>query len=321
MGIKNLNRFLLDNCSKKSIYKTHLRSFANKIVVIDTSIYMYKFMGDSTLMESMYLFISILKNYDMIPIFVFDGKPPPEKKELLHQRKIEKKEAERKYNEVRALLQDDDVPEEKKEEISIEMSYLKKQFLRLKDEDVKKIKRLMDGYGVCYFDAPGEADILCSYFVNSGKAWACISDDMDMFLYGCKRVIRHISLLNHTVVYYDTDGILADLKMSEEQFREIMILSGTDYNITTAVSLYETIQWFYQYNKHRLIEGNDELGFYEWLFAFTNYASDKEALVKIKRMFDVNNFTALDAYNVDIERKADMFTLKELLRNEGFIFV
>jgi hypothetical protein len=109
--------------------------------------------------------------------------------------------------------------------------------------------------------------------------------------------------------------------MSEEQFCEIMILSGTDYNITATVSLYETIQWFYQYNKHRLTEPNDELGFYEWLFTFTNYVNDKEQLLKIKRMFDVNNFNLSQSYNIDIEKKMDMFKLKELLRSEGFIFV
>ena len=80
MGIKNLNRFLLDNCNKKSIKKFHLKQLENKKVVIDTSIYLYKFIADDSLLENMYLFISIMKSYNIEPIFVFDGKPPAEKK-------------------------------------------------------------------------------------------------------------------------------------------------------------------------------------------------------------------------------------------------
>ena len=38
MGIKNLNRFLLDNCNKKSITKIHLSKLSGKKLVIDVSI-------------------------------------------------------------------------------------------------------------------------------------------------------------------------------------------------------------------------------------------------------------------------------------------
>ena len=41
--------------------------------------------------------ISIFRKYDIIPLFVFDGKPPKEKEDLLIQRKIDKKNAEEKY--------------------------------------------------------------------------------------------------------------------------------------------------------------------------------------------------------------------------------
>jgi len=80
MGIKHLNQFLRDNCSKKSIHQVHLKTLANKIIVVDTYIYMYKYMSDNALLENMYLFISAFKEYNITPIFIFDGKPPPEKK-------------------------------------------------------------------------------------------------------------------------------------------------------------------------------------------------------------------------------------------------
>ena len=83
MGIHNLNKFLTNKCSEEAIYKVHLSSLKNKIIVIDTSIYMYKFLGQNKLIENFYLLVSILLHYKITPIFVFDGKPPPEKMNIL----------------------------------------------------------------------------------------------------------------------------------------------------------------------------------------------------------------------------------------------
>ena len=53
MGIKHLNRFLYDNCTKKSIKKIHLRQLAHKVLAIDTSIYLYKYSSEDALLENM----------------------------------------------------------------------------------------------------------------------------------------------------------------------------------------------------------------------------------------------------------------------------
>ena len=82
MGIKHLNRYFIDNCQKKSMSKVSMRSFAGKTIVVDTSIYMYKFTAQSALLENMYLMISIFLQFDITPIFIFEGKPPAEKRQL-----------------------------------------------------------------------------------------------------------------------------------------------------------------------------------------------------------------------------------------------
>jgi hypothetical protein len=322
MGIKNLNRFLMDNCSKKSIKKIHLSYLRDKKIVIDTSIYLYKFTGDNALIENMYLLISILKKYDIIPIFVFDGKPPLEKKQLLIQRRNEKIEAEQKYLEIQKLMEEN-ISEEKKEEVTQELETLKKQFIRIKDEDILKVKELMDAYGVTYYEAEGEADILCCQLINSGEAWGCISDDMDMFLYGCNHVLRHLSLLNHTLVHYNNEMILKDLKMSEKTFREIMVISGTDYNIKTETNLYETIKWFYEYNKY--LANNDimkDMGFYDWLLKHTRYIKNYEELIRISKMFQLENYkNCCNITSITEEKKINMEKIQKIMENEGFIFV
>ena len=236
MGIKLLNRYLREKCTNKSINKQHLSHFAGKRIVIDTSIYLYHFLSEFALMENMYLFISILKNYEIEPIFIFDGKTPQEKKKLVKERSQKKKDAEEKYNELLRLKKEGKVDEMNDKSVQLELEALKRQFVRLRNEDIIKVKELMDAYGVIYYDAPYEADDLCVYFVKSGMAYACISDDMDMFLYGCPYVLRNFSLLNHSVLMYDTKSILDELNIPFNHFREILILSGTDLYTYSVIS-------------------------------------------------------------------------------------
>lgn len=320
MGNKYLNRFLIDNCSKKSIKKMHLEVLSNKTIVIDTSIYLYKFISENALLENMYLLISIFKYYNIRPIFIFDGKPPPEKKELLIQRKLEKKEAQEKYYKLESSLIDG-LSDEKREEILLELDVLKRQFVRLKEDDIIKVKALMDAYCVEYYNSIAEADQLCAYLVKSQKAWACLSDDMDMFLYGCTRVIRHISLLNHTVIYYDMGLMLRDLQMSEQNFREIMVVSGTDYNINTDTNLYETMKFYNEYNKY-LFDGSMNItqgqSFYDWLLANTQYIKNEKQLRSIYNIFLVDNYEF--KLNNKIDRNVDIQKLSKILKEEGFLF-
>ena len=58
-----------------------------KKIVVDISIYLYKYEAENALLENMYVMLSIFSYYNVIPIFIFDGKPPPEKKELLQKEK------------------------------------------------------------------------------------------------------------------------------------------------------------------------------------------------------------------------------------------
>lgn len=315
MGIKNLNRFLLDNCSKKSIKKIHLKQLAKKTLTIDISIYLYKFVGENTLLESMYLFISILKKYEITPIFIFDGKPPPEKKELLIQRRMEKLEAEQKYNELQQKI--DEISDEK----MLEMENLKRQFIRITEGDINNVKQLLDAYNVSYYDSKYEADQLCAYLVKQRIASGCITDDMDMFLYGCSMVIRHISLLNHTAVVYDLEMILKDLQMSEQNFREIMVLSGTDYNIKMETSLYNTMKWYQEYNKYLFQNKGLSIDFYDWLSLNTEYIKDMKMLLKTYDMFLLENYDFSDLHIEKREKDIDREKLKTIMEKEGFIFI
>lgn len=322
MGIKNLNKFLKEN-AKDSIKLGHVSELNGKKIAIDISIYMYKFASEGTLIENMYLMLSIFRYYNVIPIFVFDGKPPAEKKELLQKRREDKKEAEAEFNELKNKLQiNANMEESEKQEIINNMDILKKKFIYIKKKDIENVKNLIRCYGATYYDAPGEADQLCALLVIKNKVWACLSEDMDMFVYGCNRVLRYLSLLNHTVVLYDTKEILNTLEMTQKELSEICVLSGTDYNYSTGnkytPSLYKTLDYFKNYRLE-----NSRENFYDWLKINTDYITDYDNLKKTYEMFEFNkNYCNLKIFeNIKIINGPILKDeIKNIIKEEGFIF-
>ena len=313
MGIPKLNRYLNDNCSKQSIKKTHLKTLKGKTLVIDTSIYLYKFISNGDLLEQMYLFISILKSYDIIPIFIFDGKPPPEKRELLLKRHNDKKivEGECKLLEDK-LLTIENI--EDKEKIETELLLLKKKCIRIKDEDIEKVKELMIAYGVKYIDAEREADELCGYLISNNIAYGCISDDMDMFMYKCKFIIRHLSLLNHTIVLYDYDKICDDLGITSDELTNILLLCGTDYNINIHQNIYEVFKWHKEYNRE---EGKT---FYEWVKENKKDIKICE-LIKLKELFTITTDLSLNDIEIlNYDTNINKDNMKRILEPNGFFW-
>ena len=317
MGIKHLNRYLTGICDNTAIRKVHLREFAGKKIVVDASIYLYRFIGEKKLVEHMYLMVSIFKTYGIEPIFIFDGASPPEKKEVLAERKEKKRLAEDKYETIKTQLENVEDNEDKYEMMN-EMEKLKKQFIYIKESDYKVVKQLLDNSGINWIDAPAEADELCAHFMHTGQAYACLSEDMDMFAYGCCRVLRHFSLVKHNVLLYDLEHILYKLQMNVQEFRQVIVLSGTDYNKEETTNLYDSVKWFYAYKKSIILsEETIQPSFYEWLTKNTDYIKNADVLNSTHQMFLKKN--GIYDFPKD-EKKGNKEQLVELLGHDGFIF-
>ena len=105
MGIRMLNKFLQDKC-KTSISSINLSELSGKKIAVDISIYLYKFLSENVLLENLYLMISIFREHNIIPIFVFDGKPPVEKNDTIEFRKKTKRNAREEYYRLKQILDD-----------------------------------------------------------------------------------------------------------------------------------------------------------------------------------------------------------------------
>ena len=337
MGIKFLNNIFREQCDK-SIWQIGLAELSGKKIAVDISIYLYKYESTDTLIENIYLMLATFRASNIIPIFVFDGKPPPEKRALLQKRRDDKTAAKNEYNKLKDQLLERN---NENKEIEEQMDQLKKQFVYITHEKIEKVKDLIRAYGATYYDAPGEADEICALLVIKKKVWACLSEDMDLFVYGCNRVLRYLSLTNQSVVLYYTKGILEQLNMTQNEFREICVLSGTDYNMNVnakSISLYETIKLFRKYKEE---PDSNNMTFYDWireskLNLNLNLNLDLELLKKINDMFDLfvknelknevknelknelkNEVKNIKIYNGPIQKLA----VRDILKEDGFLFI
>lgn len=307
---------IASKCNHDAIKKTHLSEFAGKKIAIDASIYLYRFVGEEKLIEHYYLLISLFRHYEIIPVFVFDGEAPKEKQNLLKERRENKCRAEEKYKTIeKQLITLED--SEERQDLESEMMKLKKEFVRVREKDILKIKLLLQCSGICYIDAPGEADVLCAQLIHSNRVYACMSEDMDMFAYGCGRIIRHISLIKHTVLLYDLRTILHQLHMTIDEFRQVVVLSGTDYNKDESTNLKDSLALFYEYKRTEVPT------FYEWLRLNTGYIKNYDNLRHAYDMFDVAkniNDNFIKGIDITVGEKNDQAVVN-ILEEDGFIFL
>jgi 5'-3' exonuclease len=243
MGVRFLNT-LIKRKAPSALKYVSLSQYSGKTIVIDTSIYIHKYLASNSLMESMYFMISQFKYLNITPVFIFDGVAPAEKKGVLNARASVRENALEQYNRLDTLLHKSVEPSsstevdtsssmncgcECPEQIRRRMQSLKRRFIRISNFELNDLKRLMREFGVEYIESDGESDLLCAYLVKCGFAQVCMSDDMDLFLYGCPVVLRHVNIWHSTGVEYTLDTILRDMAVSLHGFQMVCILSGTDY--------------------------------------------------------------------------------------------
>lgn len=299
MGIRNLNKYLLQNCHN-SIRNINLSELKNKKLSVDISIYLYHFERNKNLINGIYDMINIFKFYDIIPVFIFDGKPPNEKKYILQERKKQKEKNKEKIKELTNVLNNisNDTSIEEKQNILLNIEKLKRQTIFITREKIEQVKNIIRINGATYYDAPQEADELCSILTIREQVWGCISEDMDMFIYGCPRIIRYFNIHKQTAKLYDIENILFELNVSFNDFKQICILSGTDYNTyNNKYNLFRSIKLFNEYQQYINIHTNEKiynpLGFIEWIINHIDSTLNYELLHKIYYMFDLNDSNKL----------------------------
>lgn len=275
MGLHQLNKFLKTH-ALNCMHTCNFMYMRNKTIVIDTNLYMHLFKRENQLIINMYWLITLFKNNKINMIFVFDGTPPPEKLRVLQKRKEKKRESNKKIKELEQCITSDnihDINNKIKKEM-INAVYITK-------NEIKTIQLLINACGMSYINAEGEADKLCAQLVNDNKADACLSEDMDLVLYGTKNIIRCIDLMNETFIIYKYDEILNELSLTNEEFKYLCVIGGTDYN-RRYLSVYKAYTYY-----------NKQSQKYNFINFINNHLKlDEQIINNFVNLFNVNvNYT------------------------------
>jgi flap endonuclease-1 len=99
------------------------------------------------------------------------------------------------------------------------------------EDDLQECRRLLDALGVPWIDAPGESDAQCAHLVQAEHAWAAVTQDWDIALFGAPRALRNLTQSpKRPPELIDLAEALGKVGLTREQLVDAAILIGTDYN-------------------------------------------------------------------------------------------
>jgi flap endonuclease-1 len=234
MGIKKMLSFINNN-SPNSCKNTHVKSLMNKTIVIDASMLLYQFKIKNKLISNLFLICTTFRYYNITPIFVFDGKPPKSKESSIEMRKAKKEKFYKEYKDIEQQLNNnrdnemENTTSQSDSELNKKMNILKSKCTYITKVDIENVKQLFNLYGIHWVQSVGEADIVCAYLMKQ-DVYAVISDDTDMFGFGCKNVIRSYNITTNTFDMYSLSRILNDTELSQHDFSYLCSLCKTDYH-------------------------------------------------------------------------------------------
>ena len=239
MGIKDLNAFLKARAPNaiKQITLSDIKKLVNPDdlkkplrVSIDTSIYFYKFLyKNPRFIEGFFQQITRLMRNNIIPIYVFDGKPPVEKTDVLVVRKEKKQEYKTRIADLEEKMLNPEETDDNKVNFKIEMDKLKKKLIFVTKEHNETLKYFLDMMNIKYIQADCEADVICSKLCENKVVDMVLSDDMDLLVSGSKILLRDFFVTTNKISVYIVSEILESLDITYDQWIDFCILCGCDY--------------------------------------------------------------------------------------------
>jgi flap endonuclease-1 len=263
MGIKNLSIILNQKCSC-AINERNLTSYSGMVIGIDVSIFLYKYLyNNDDHIEGLTRFILRLYKNNIVPVFIFDGKPPKEKADVLLERKEKrefliakknileyciKKESiqtsdgydlfrinlinlakNQKNNYVITEEEIRDYYTKSVDDLKADFDKVAKKIIHVSSSHIESSKKLFDLFGVSYIVSPTEAECLLAVLCKENYVDACISEDMDILANGGDLFLRNFNADKNFVDEYCLEGILNTLELTQDQFIDMCILCGSDY--------------------------------------------------------------------------------------------
>lgn len=172
----------------------------------------------------------LIADYDIRPVFVFDGKPPDLKMRTLETR--------RGYRE-RARIEWEAAVKRGDYSTAWSKAVTMNSLTRTMIDDAKNVLSLL---GVPYVQAPQEAEAQAAHMAIRGDVWAANSRDYDSVLFGSPRLVRYVTISGQEFLpskgiarplipeLIELRKLLDSLQITRQQLIDLAILVGTDFN-------------------------------------------------------------------------------------------
>jgi len=172
----------------------------------------------------------LMSDYDVRPVFIFDGKPPQLKMNTLKERREYRERAQKEWQ-AAVVKQDYSTAWSK----AVRMNSLTQPMI----EDAKRVLGLM---GVPIIQAPEEGEAQAAYMAIQGDVWAVNSRDYDSVLFGSPRLVRYVTISGQEFLpsrgvsrplipeLIELNVLLNSLNITREQLVDLAIMVGTDFN-------------------------------------------------------------------------------------------
>jgi len=205
-----------------------IKTLFGRKVAIDASMSLYQFliavrqsdgqqmMSDSGKVTSHLLgfFYRTIRmvEYGIKPVYVFDGKPPDLKKDVLAKRFGRREEAR--------------AEEEEKKDIadSETLDQLARRQVRPTREHNAEVQRLLTLMGIPWVVSPSEAEAQCAELARAGKVYAAGSEDMDTLTFGSPILLKNLTASEQKklpVTEVNLHKALEELNMPMSQVRGV----------------------------------------------------------------------------------------------------
>ena len=261
MGIKNLNSILKKYA--QACYNTvHISEFKYKKIAIDLTLYLYKYkvVFNTSWLHALFQLVTCLRKNDVHCVFVYDNKPPIEKIKEREKRANKKLKQTEKISDIKSALLSYkttgetrqilfDISSSKSDLTSVKrllrkeveakidvntiesyIAHLESQNISLTANDMKAALELLEILNVPCMLAPMEAEAFCSDLCIIGKVDAVLSEDTDVLAHSSPIFLFKLDISTETCCVIEHDFMLSELGFSPEQFLDMCILCGTDYN-------------------------------------------------------------------------------------------
>lgn len=247
MGITGFWSFY-NECVKK----IPLNDVTNKVAIVDIILYIHKYVigirksgrdvmtKDGKIINHIFALSKIIKNFtdnNILPVFVFDGRSPLIKEDVVEKRKDIIKTSKQKCDE---LIDSGNIDSDE---------YIKhfKRSFSINNEIISECKEFLDYCGIPFVNSIGEADPQCAalgyYYKNICSG--VFSEDSDILLYGAPYLLRDFDLVNKTVSIISIDDIInfiqkktnditqkynkSEIIITKDNFIDFSIIMGNDY--------------------------------------------------------------------------------------------